>query len=110
MIRSAVGEGVATATEVSTIAVIYTLIVGHCLYGGIRPGKFYKMLVETAALSGAILMILGTVSARAWAITQSGIVQTLPQFLTERPGGQVAFCSASYFYVRPLGPSVAQNA
>ncbi len=35
LIRSAVGGGVATATEVSTIAVLYALIVGQVLYGGI---------------------------------------------------------------------------
>jgi tripartite ATP-independent transporter DctM subunit len=103
VIRSAVGEGVATATEVSTIAVIYALIVGHFLYGGIRAGRFYKMLVETAALSGAILMILGTASAMAWAITQSGIVQALSQFLTALPGGQVAFMAVSIVVFVILG-------
>ena len=35
IIRSAVGGGVATATEVSTIAVLYALIIGIFLYGGI---------------------------------------------------------------------------
>ena len=47
-----------------------------------RPRKVYDMLVETAALSGAILLILGTASAMAWAITQSGVVQQLSPFLT----------------------------
>lgn len=91
LIRSAVGGGVATATEVSTIAVVYAMLVGHLLYGGIGPRKVYEMLVETAALSGAVLLILGTASAMAWAITQSGIVQGLSQFLTTLPGGWVAF-------------------
>lgn len=103
LIRSAVGEGVATATEVSTIAVIYAMIVGHVLYGGIRPAKFYGMLVETAALSGAILMILGTASAMAWAIIQSGVVHAMSQFLTTLPGGAVAFMAASIVIFVVLG-------
>ncbi|RZL04697.1 MAG: TRAP transporter large permease, partial [Rubrivivax sp.] len=41
IIRSAVGEGVATATEVSTVAVVYALFVGHVLYGGIGLRRFY---------------------------------------------------------------------
>ncbi len=49
------------------------------------------MLVETAALSGAILLILGTAPAMAWAITQSGIVQHRSAFLTTLPDGWVAF-------------------
>lgn len=91
LIRSAVGGGVATATEVSTIAVLYAMLIGQVLYGGIGWKRLYKMLVETAALSGAILLILGTASAMAWAITQSGIVQQLTQFLTTLPGGWIAF-------------------
>ena len=37
------------------------------LYGGITRRKLYWMLVETAALSGAILLILGAASAMACA-------------------------------------------
>jgi tripartite ATP-independent transporter DctM subunit len=103
LIRSAVGEGVATATEVSTLAVVYALIVGHVLYGGIRAGKVYGMLVETAALSGAILLILGTASAMAWAITQSGVVHVMSQFLTTLPGGAIAFMAASILIFIILG-------
>jgi tripartite ATP-independent transporter DctM subunit len=103
VIRSAVVEGVATATEVSTIAVLYALIAGHFLYGGIRPAKLYAMLVETAALSGAVLIILGTASAMAWAITQSGVVQSLSLFLTSLPGGAVAFMAASIVVFVVLG-------
>ena len=68
---------VATATEVSTIAVLYALIIGIVLYGGISLRKFYQMLVETAALSGAILVILGTALAMAWALTQTGFARDL---------------------------------
>lgn len=103
LIRSAVGEGVATATEVSTIAVLYALIVGHFLYGGIQLRKLYGMLVETAALSGAILLILGTASAMAWAITQSGVIHALSQFLTSLPGGAIAFMAISVVIFIVLG-------
>jgi tripartite ATP-independent transporter DctM subunit len=91
IIRSAVGGGVATATEVSTIAVLYAAIIGMTLYGGISPRKFYAMLVETAALSGAILIILGCASAMAWALTQTGFAYQLAQFVTGLPGGWLTF-------------------
>jgi tripartite ATP-independent transporter DctM subunit len=103
LIRSAVGGGVATATEVSTIAVLYALLVGQVLYGGIGVRKLYDMLVETAALSGAILLILGTASAMAWSITQSGIVQQLSQFLTTLPGGWIAFMGVTIVVFLVLG-------
>lgn len=103
LIRSAVGGGVATATEVSTLAVLYAMLIGQVLYGGIGWKRLYKMLVETAALSGAILLILGTASAMAWAITQSGIVQQLTQVLTTLPGGWVAFMLVTIVVFLVLG-------
>ncbi|MEY3762957.1 MAG: hypothetical protein RL281_1562 [Pseudomonadota bacterium] len=103
LIRSAVGGGVATATEVSTIAVLYALVIGQVLYGGIGWRRTYAMLVETAALSGAILLILGTASAMAWAITQSGVVQQLSSFLTTLPGGWVAFMAVTVLVFLILG-------
>ena len=67
------------------------MIVGIVLYGGISLRKFYDMLVETAALTGAILIILGTALSMAWVIAQSGVAQQLADFMTNLPGGWVGF-------------------
>ena len=103
LIRSLVGGGVATATEVSTIAVLYALVVGHLLYGGIRLQKLYAMFVDTAAMTGAILIVLGTASGMAWAITQSGIIQGLTSLLTAMPGGIVSFMMVTVMIFLVMG-------
>lgn len=103
LIRSAVGEGVATATEVSSVAVAYALFIGQVMYGGIGFKKLYGMLVDTAALSGAVLLVLGAASAMAWVITQSGVVQQLSMFLTTLPGGAHAFMAVSVLIFLLLG-------
>ncbi|WP_312795161.1 TRAP transporter large permease subunit [Tianweitania sp.] len=103
LIRSVVGGGVATATEVSTIAVLYALITGATLYGGISLRKFYGMLVETAALSGAILLILGCASAMAWALTQTGFASQLAQSVTGLPGGWLTFMAVTVAIFALLG-------
>ena len=103
LIRSAVGGGVATATEVSTLAVLYALVIGAVLYGGIRPRRFYAMLVETAALSGAILLILGTASAMAWALTQTGFASQLVAAVSDLPGGWMTFMLVSIAIFLALG-------
>jgi tripartite ATP-independent transporter DctM subunit len=103
LIRSAVGGGVATATEVSTIAVLYALIIGATLYGGISFKKLYSMLVETAALSGAILIILGCASAMAWALTQTGFAFKLAQAVTDLPGGWLTFMGVTVLIFMVLG-------
>jgi tripartite ATP-independent transporter DctM subunit len=94
LIRAAVIEGVATATEVATIGVAYTVLVGivmHFLLGPIPFKRLYPMLVETAALSGAILLIIGMATAMAWALTQSGFSAKLVGLMKEIPGGSMGF-------------------
>ncbi len=103
IIRAAVGEGIATATEVSTIAVLYALIIGIVLYGGIGRERLYSMLVETAALSGAILMILGAASAMAWALTQTGFAAQLVQSVQDLPGGWLSFMGVTILIFLILG-------
>jgi len=103
LIRIAVGEGIATATEVSSVAVAYALVAGHFLYGGIGLRRLCTMLVDTAALSGAVLLVLGAASAIAWAVTQSGVVQTLSVFLTDLPGGAATFMLVSILVFLLLG-------
>ena len=103
LIRSAVASGAATATEVSTIAVVYAFIIGAILYGGISARRCYKMLVETAAMSGAILLILGTAAAMAWALTQTGFAFELSEMLRALPGGWFTFMLVSIAVFMLLG-------
>lgn len=49
------------------------------------------MLARTASLSGAILFILGSASAMAWALTQSGFSHDLARAMAGVPGGQTGF-------------------
>jgi len=103
LIRGAVGGGVATATEVSTLAVLYAMVAGIFLYGGFSLRKLYEMLVETAALTGAILIILGTALSMAWVIAQSGVAQQLATFMTTLPGGWVGFMAVTMIVFLVLG-------
>jgi tripartite ATP-independent transporter DctM subunit len=103
LIRGAVGGGVATATEVSTLAVLYAMVTGMFLYGGISLRKFYDMLVETAALTGAILIILGSALSMAWVIAQSGVAQQLADFMTTLPGGWIGFMAVTIVVFLILG-------
>ena len=103
MIRGMVGGGVATATEVSAIAVVYAFFVGVVLYGGIPRARILPMLVETVAMSGAILLILGTASAMSWALTQSGFARDLTAIMAGLPGGPAIFMLASIVVFLILG-------
>ena len=103
LIRAAVVEGVATATEVSTIGIAYSVIAGLLIYRRFDWGRLYPMLVETACLSGAILFIIGTATGMAWALTQSGFSRSLAAAMAEVPGGAGGFMAISVVAFIVLG-------
>jgi tripartite ATP-independent transporter DctM subunit len=103
LIRAAVVEGVATATEVSTIGIVYSAVAGLVIYGRFDWAALRPMLVSTACLSGAILLIIGTATAVAWGLTQSGFSRTLAAAMTGLPGGAVTFMAASIVAFVVLG-------
>jgi tripartite ATP-independent transporter DctM subunit len=103
VIRTAVVKGVATATEVSTIGIVYAVLAGLLIYRTFPWRRLLPMLVETAALSGAILLIIGAATGMAWSLTQSGFSQDLTQFMASLPGGQAGFLAVSIVVFIVLG-------
>jgi tripartite ATP-independent transporter DctM subunit len=95
VIRAAVVKGVATATEVSTIGIVYSVLAGLLIYRQFSWRRIYPMLIETAALSGAILLIIGAATGMAWALTQSGFSASLAKFMTGLPGGVPIFLAVT---------------
>ena len=108
LIRAAVVEGVATATEVSTIGIAYTIFIGGVYWllrrsspvaekrlDPVRWDRMWQVLVDTAALSGAILLIIGAATAMAWALTQSGFSRELAVAMSNIPGGAAGFMAVS---------------
>jgi tripartite ATP-independent transporter DctM subunit len=103
VIRAAVVGGVATATEVSTIGIVYSAIAGLLIYRKFAWRRLYPMLTETAALSGAILLIIGAATGMAWALTQSGFSTSLATFMTGLPGGAPMFLAVTIVAFIVLG-------
>lgn len=103
VIRAAVVNGVATATEVSTLGIAYCALAGLVFYRRFDWGRLHELLVETASLSGAILLIIGTATAMAWALTQSGFSHQLADAMSKVPGGAAGFIVISIIAFIVLG-------
>ena len=103
LIRAAVVEGVATATEVSTIGIAYSIVAGLVIYRRFDPAALRPMLVGTASLSGSILLIIGTATGMAWGLTQSGFSRSLAALMSGLPGGSVTYMAASIVAFIVLG-------
>ena len=103
LIRAAVVEGVATATEVSTIGIAYSIVAGLVIYRRFDSAALRPILVGTASLSGSILLIIGTATGMAWGLTQSGFSRSLAALMSGLPGGSITFMAASIVAFIVLG-------
>jgi tripartite ATP-independent transporter DctM subunit len=103
VIRAAVVEGVATATEVSTIGIVYAVLAGLLVYRQFDWRRLGPLLINTASLSGAILLIIGTATAMAWGLTQSGFSNWLATQMENLPGGAPMFMAVSILTFTVLG-------
>ena len=96
-------EGIATATEVSTIGIAYAGVAGLLVYRRFDWSALKPMLIYTAGLSGAILLIIGTATGMAWGLTQSGFSRALALAMTGLPGGAASFMAVSILAFIVLG-------
>jgi TRAP-type C4-dicarboxylate transport system permease large subunit len=79
------------------------MVVGVLLYRRFPIRLIYPILIETAALTGAILLIIGAATAMGWALTQSGFSRQLAQSMTHMPGGTLGFLAVSVVVFAVLG-------
>lgn len=61
--------GIATPTEISSVAVIYALALGVIFYREMGPRSFWDTVVQTCTTSGMILFIISAAFAFSWSLS-----------------------------------------
>lgn len=72
--------GIFTATEGSSIAVIYALILG-IIYKNINLKNLWQILVDSAKMSGMIVFLIGVSNILSWVMAFTGIPQAIASAL-----------------------------
>lgn len=78
--------GIATPTEVSTVAVIYALALAIWFYKELTWRKCWDIMLDTSVKSGVVLFIISTGSAFSWVLTAAGVPQKIAQAMTSMAG------------------------
>ncbi len=73
--------GIATPTEVSVMAVAYALLVSGGIYRDLGPKEIWEALVDTAAMTGAVMLIIMASSTLQWVMTAERIPQELASWV-----------------------------
>lgn len=78
--------GLATPTEVSSVAVIYGLALSGLLYRELTPRKLWRTVSDTAVKGGMILFITATASSFAYTLTAEGIPTRIAELMLQLAG------------------------
>jgi tripartite ATP-independent transporter DctM subunit len=103
VIRTAVVEGIATATEVATIGIAYVLILTLIIERRFDWKRCYSSLRDASVLTGVIFIILAAANAMAWGFVQSGFSSILAGVASSLPGGVYGFLFISILVFIILG-------
>jgi C4-dicarboxylate transporter DctM subunit len=83
--------GVFTPTEASAVAVIYGLVVSIFIYQELRWDQLPAILLQSAKLTGVVMLILGMASAFSFALAFERIPHMLAHFIVTYADNWVIF-------------------
>lgn len=81
MIGRGVMAGVATATEISAVAVVYAIVVGRLVFRELTLKATIKLFVDTASLSGMLMFIVAAATSLSYGLTMEMIPQRIAESL-----------------------------
>lgn len=81
VLLGALFSGVATPTEASVVAAVYATVVATLVYRELRLSEFTDALINTAVLSGSILLIIAFAAPLGYIVAREQVARDLSAFL-----------------------------
>ena len=83
--------GIFTATEAAAVAVVYGFCLSFFIYRELKPADLKKALLQTASISGVVLIMLGTASMISFVMTFERIPHQIAAAITHYASNWVIF-------------------
>jgi C4-dicarboxylate transporter DctM subunit len=83
--------GIFTPTEAAAVAVVYGFCLSFFIYRELKPADLKKALLQTASLSGVVLIMLGTASMVSFVMTFERIPQQIAAAITQYAPNWIIF-------------------
>ena len=83
--------GIMTPTEASVVAVLYGAVVGLFVYREISWSQLPEILIQSAAVTGAVGLLLATAGVISWFLTVQQLPTMLIRLMTIVPGSSLVF-------------------
>jgi tripartite ATP-independent transporter DctM subunit len=95
--------GIATTTEVSSIAVVYSILVSIFIYRGMSLRAFLTTLADSGTMAGMVLFMVSAGSAFSWTLAVSGLQIIVGHFVDMLGGSTFAFMAFSIVLMVVMG-------
>lgn len=95
--------GIATTTEVSSFAVVFSILVSVFIYRGMNLRSFIRTLAGSGAMAGMVLFMVSAGSAFSWTLAVSGLQSVVSDFLALLGGSSFAFMAFSIVLMIVMG-------
>lgn len=83
--------GVATPTEVSSVAVLYGLVLAFAIYRAVGLAALYAIAVEASLLAGMVLFIIAAAFSFGWTLTAANLPASLAMVLHSAGDNRTVF-------------------
>ncbi len=84
-------SGVFTPTEAAAVSVVYALFVEAVVHRELTLGQLHRALVDSAVLSGSLLLILACAMTFVWLLTSQGLPVIVAEWVVGRVESAWAF-------------------
>jgi tripartite ATP-independent transporter DctM subunit len=91
IILAGILSGIFTPTEAAAVALFYGLFLTGIVYRELSLSSLFTSLVETAVLTGAIMLIFGMASGFAWLLISQQVPQMVSNFIISISGNKYMF-------------------
>jgi len=95
--------GIFTPTEAASVAVVYGFIVSFFIYKELKMEDLPTVLLNTAALSGVVLLVLATASMFSFILTFDRIPHAIAQFIVTYADNWILFIILVHIVFLMLG-------
>ncbi|MGH7051854.1 MAG: TRAP transporter large permease subunit [Acetobacteraceae bacterium] len=95
--------GIATPTEVSSVAVFYGIALAVLVYRQMNWQSFISTIVESAVMSGMVLFMIAAAGSFAWAMANGNMPQYLLHLLRAAGDNRFAFLAGTTVIVIIVG-------
>ncbi len=95
--------GIATTTEASSFAVVYSILVSAFVYRGLGLRQLWSTMHGTATMAGMVLFMVSAGSAFSWTLTVSGLQDIVTTVLASLGGSKLAFMLFSMVLMTFMG-------